>query len=41
MVYSSVGYCPNVVVSWRSGVRRRGLVFGVRGVARCEGCCSV
>ena len=27
-------YCPNVVVGWRSGVRRRRLCV------RCEGCCS-
>jgi len=25
VVYSNVVYCPNVVVGWRSGVRRRGL----------------
>ena len=35
VVYSNVVYCPNVVVGWRSGVRRRRLCV------RCEGCCSV
>ena len=34
MVYSDLVYCPNVVVGWRSGVRRRRLCV------RCEGCCS-
>ena len=34
MVYSNVVYCPNVVVGWRSGVRRSRLCV------RCEGYCS-
>ena len=34
VVYSSVVYCPNVVVGWRSGVRQRRLCV------RCEGCFS-
>jgi hypothetical protein len=34
MVYSNVVYCPNVVVGWRSGVRR------CRLCVQCEGCCS-
>jgi hypothetical protein len=34
VVYSNVVYCPNIVVSWRSGVRQRKLCV------RCEGCCS-
>jgi len=34
VVYNNVVYCLNVVVGWRSGVRRCGLCV------RCEGCCS-
>jgi hypothetical protein len=34
VVYSNVVYCPNVVVGWRSGVRRRKLCV------RCEGGCA-
>ena len=34
MDYSNVVYCPNVVVVWRSGVRRRRLCVW------CEACCS-
>jgi hypothetical protein len=34
VVYSSMVYCPNVVVGWRSGVRRHRLCV------RCEGCRS-
>ena len=35
MVYSNVDCCTNVVVGWRSGVRRHRLCV------RCEGCCSL
>jgi hypothetical protein len=34
VVYSSMVYCPNVAIGWRSGVRRRELR------APCVGCCS-